>query len=132
MRKFRTPMKRTQAKADPVTPELRLFVLRRDGACVAAVLAPGSHECRDSFGTPHRPDALWKLQVDHIRLEPGGKRRSVASQLVSMCANAHLYDGWATANRPAIRAYLRELPEPENEHAAHVDPCSPACRSLVA
>jgi hypothetical protein len=131
MRKFRKPMSRTQPKADPVTPELRLFVLERDGACVAAKLERG-HSCRDMWGVPHSPTDRRKLSLEHVKdqLRMGKRAPSDPSHLVTLCYGANV--GVPSKElRAALRSYLRTIEGPE-DHSAHVDPCSPTCRSLVA
>lgn len=131
-RGYRRPLRAATRKADPVTAEVREAVLRRDGRCVASILEPG-HECRDMYGTTHHPSALSRMTLDHLRLDPGGKRRSLPSQLVTLCYGAHIATGWATANRPALRDYLARVRDP---HAEHVDPCGapecPAARRVSA
>lgn len=111
-----------------MTPAIRAAVLERDGRCIRSRMDSG-HECRDIFGNPHDPRRLDLLQLDHIQEGYGrmGKRApSDPAHLVTLCWSAHL-GGWATANRPALRAYLAEVGDP---HAAHVDPCSPTCREV--
>jgi hypothetical protein len=92
----RTPLRRSTRKADPVTPEVRLQVLDRDQGCVAVKLGEDPLTCRG------------RLTLDHVKDQPrmGRRAESTPSRLVSVCEWHHLY-GWATANRPALREYLR-------------------------
>jgi hypothetical protein len=97
---------------DPVTPAIRAAVLERDGRCIRSRMDTG-HECRDTWGNPHDSRRLDLLQLDHVQEGYGrmGKRApSDPAHLVSLCAASHL-GGWATANRPALRAYLAALSE---------------------
>lgn len=127
MRHFRKRMARTSAKADPVTPEVRDAVLRRDGRCVAAILEPMHHECRDMWGTPHRPDSLWKLTLEHVKdeLRAGKRAPSDPEHLVALCYGANV-----GVPSKELRAKLREYLRDSNDHDAHVDPC-PACPRRV-
>lgn len=86
------------AKADPVTPELRLAVLERDQECVAVKLGEPKADCRG------------RLTLDHVKDEPRMGRRapSDAAHLATVCEWHHLY-GWATAHRPELREYLRKV-----------------------
>jgi len=110
-------------RRDPVTPELRQFVLARDGACVRFKLDAG-HGCRDTWSIPHAPNRLDLLQLDHVQDGYGrmGRRaKSDPAHLVSLCAAAHL-GGWATSHRPELRAYLASV---TGDHV-HVEPV-PGC-----
>ena len=104
---------RRKPKADPVTEDTRREVLLRDlyllGGCVAAKYDP-DHSCRDQWGTPHRPDDLDKLTLDHVHQGYGmmGRRApSDPAHLISACYSAHL-GGWTTRkdNRALIRWIL--------------------------
>jgi len=79
---------------DKVTPEVRAFVLKRDGGCVAPRLGAADPCSGD-------------VTLDHVRAQPmmGKRAPSSAMHLVSVCRKHHL-DGWATAHRPELRAYL--------------------------
>lgn len=120
------PPKR-RGHADPVTPEVRAAVLARDGGCVASLLDPLGHVCRDAFGWPHHPARVEAMTLDHVQEGYGrmGQRApSDTGHLVALCWNAHL-GGWATANRPALRAYIasKEATDgrlPERRHGHHV------------
>jgi hypothetical protein len=87
---------RRRAHRDPVTPELRLFVLERDHGCVAVTLGAEPGDCRG------------RLQLDHVKDAPmAGKRApSDPGHLASICEFHHL-EGWATSHRPELREYLR-------------------------
>lgn len=108
-------LKRFSAKKDPVLPEVAEAVLKRDGCrCVGPELAriagvdfPGP--CRSRFGRDmDRPGFdydVGALQLDHVREEIGGKRRSEERWLQALCPRCHL-DGFAT--RKDIRAAARQ------------------------
>lgn len=99
--------RRRNGHPDPVTPDLRALVLARDGGCVAAILDPG-HLCRDRWGWPHLPARVELMTLDHVQEAYGrmGQRApSDPAHLVTLCWSAHL-GGWATSNRPALRAYI--------------------------
>ena len=85
---------------DPVTPALRLAVLERDQGCVARQLGADAADCRSP------------LTLDHVKDQPmmGKRAPSDAAHLVTLCWPHHL-DGWATAHRPELRAYLRLIEE---------------------
>ena len=90
-------------RPDAVTPELREAVLRRDGGCVAS-----------RFGLyPYAGPCDGRLTLDHVKDQPrmGKRAPSDAAHLVTLCWHHHL-DGWATAHRPELRAYLREVEKP--------------------
>jgi len=100
-----------RSKADKVSPELHDAAIARDlryaHGCVAAWLDP-AHGCRNRWGDPQWPGA--DLTLDHVQDGYGrmGKRApSDMAHLASLCYGAHL-GGWATANRPLLRTYLRE------------------------
>lgn len=89
---------------DPVTPELRQHVLRRDGGCVAPRLDPDAGRC---YG---------RLTLDHIRDQPmmGKRAPSDPAHLATVC-EAHSEGGmragmqWNTAHRAMLREYLRRV-----------------------
>lgn len=95
----RSPIKRSTRKADPVTPELRVAVLQRDGGCLAVTV-----------GRMDPATCAGRLTLDHVKSEPrmGKRAPSDAAHLATVCEFHHLY-GWATANRPALREYLRSV-----------------------
>jgi hypothetical protein len=83
-------------RKDPVTPELRLAVLERDGGCVAFEWATDA--CKG------------RLTLDHVKDQPmmGKRAPSDMAHLVTVCEHHHL-DGWATSHRPELREYLRSV-----------------------
>lgn len=93
----RTPMRRSRRK-DPVTPELRLAVLERDGGCLAVTI--GGQDPATCDGP---------LQLDHVKDAPRMGKRAPSDErhLASVCRFHHIDGGWATANRPVLREYLR-------------------------
>lgn len=99
---------------DPVTPELREAVLRRDGyQCIAPRIA-----CRDPNHV-YGPNGLCgdvdqcsgRATLDHVKDQPrmGKRAPSDIDHLVTLCEWHHLRSGWATAHRPELRAYLRRV-----------------------
>ena len=85
-------------RADPVTPVVRLAVLERDGGCVAVRLGESPADCGG------------RLTLDHVKDQPRMGRRapSDAAHLVTLCEAHHLWSGWATSHRAALRTYLAE------------------------
>jgi len=82
-------------KRDPVTPELREAVFRRDMGCIAPFIEKTIDLCSG------------RLTLDHVKDQPmmGKRAPSDMEHLVTVCWHHHL-DGWATAHRPELRAYL--------------------------
>ena len=81
-----------------MTPEVRRAVFARDGQqCVAPRLGATDY-------------CAGRLTLDHVKSEPmmGRRAPSDPAHLASICWHHHL-DGWATANRPALRAYLAKV-----------------------
>lgn len=95
-------------RKDPVTPELREAILRRDGACVLSRLHP-NHQCRDTWGTPHHWGDLDRLSIEHVKDQPrmGVRAPSDPAHLVAMCHAGNV--GPSKLDRIAIRAYLAEV-----------------------
>lgn len=91
-------MRRAYRKADPVTPSTRLAVLLRDGGCLAV-----------RIGHQDPADCAGPLTLDHVKDAPrmGKRAPSDAAHLASVCRGHHIDTGWATANRPLLREYLR-------------------------
>lgn len=90
-------MIRRKARKDPVTPEMRLAILKRDGGCMAVVLDPSqSLMCSGP------------LTLDHVKDQPmmGKRAPSDERHLVTLCRYHHIDSGWATAHRPLLRQYL--------------------------
>lgn len=85
-------------RRDPVTPELRLAVLHRDGGCLAPRLGGNAADC------------AGRLTLDHVKDAPmmGRRAPSDAAHLAVLCWQHHL-GGWATAHRPELREYLRAV-----------------------
>ena len=96
-------------RADPVTANLRLQVLTRDGGCIAPLLGGSVHDC---FG---------RLTLEHVKdeLRMGKRAPSDLAHLVTLC-EGHTEPGrragyqWNTdkANRAKVRAYLHLVPVP--------------------
>lgn len=86
-------------RRDSVTPAVALTVLRRDAGCVAVKLGEDPMTCSG------------RLTLDHVKDEPRMGRRapSDAAHLVSLCEWHHLWTGWATSHRPALRLYLAQV-----------------------
>lgn len=97
----RTPMKRSR---DPVTPELRRFVLERDRECVL-VKRDAFHQCHDQWGTWHAPHDLNRLSVEHVKseLRMGVRAPSDPAHLVALCHGANV----AVPSKDE-RAWMRE------------------------
>jgi len=89
---------RRRPHRDPVSPELRLRVLERDGGCMAVVLGGVDPATCDG-----------PLQLDHVLDAPRMGKRAPSDErhLASVCRFHHIDGGWATANRPLLREYLR-------------------------
>lgn len=115
-------------RRDPVTPELRENVFRRDAAKTGwsgigpLCVAPFLDDQIDRAVQKVHPSPCGVARVagpcggrttlDHIQDGYGrmGKRApSDAAHLVSLCENHHLWTGWATAHRPELRAYLASV-----------------------
>lgn len=93
-------MLKRRAKKDPVTPQLRLDVLKRDGGCMAPVLDQSqSLMCSGP------------LTLDHVKDQPRMGKRAPSDErhLVTLCRYHHIDSGWATGHRPLLRQYLAEV-----------------------
>ncbi len=108
----RTPLRRVRLTPDPVTPEVREAVLRRDRGCVLALLQPLSHSCRDAWGNYH---SMWDqdvLTLEHVKdadaLSMGKRAPSDPQHLVALCAHANIGVP-SKAQRAMLRQYLREV-----------------------
>jgi len=101
-------MIRRKPRKDPVTQEVAIAVLKRDGGCLAPRLGGSFMDC------------AGRATLDHVRDEPmmGKRAPSDMAHLVTLCEGHHLWTGWATANRPALREYLRSV----NGEDVQVDP----------
>lgn len=108
----RTPLARSSLRPKPrsnrMTTPSHDAVLALDRECVAVLLG-ATDVCRDRWGTPHVSWEASRLTVDHVKAAPmmgQSEDRDDRTQAVSLCWHHHL-DGWATASRPLLRAYLR-------------------------
>lgn len=105
---------RRRARKDPVTPELREAVLRRDRVCFVSRVDL-SHICRDGWGMPHRSDDTNRLSIEHVKDEPrmGVRAPSDAGHCLALCHGAN--NGVPSKEmRAAMRSYLARV----NESAA--------------
>lgn len=110
---------------DPVTPEVRLFMLQRDGGCVAPRLGESYGSCSGPLTLDHVKDQP-PVGAPVVKRGPERKRRyrapSDAAHLAVVCAYHHL-EGWATSHRPELRAYLRTVGHPHVELVEGCDEC---------
>lgn len=99
-------------RRDPVTPELREFVMRRDGKCVLAIF-DASHQCYDAFGRPHASDDLDKLQLEHVkdRLRMGKRAPSDPLHLLTLCGFRNVIRPPTKIERVLMRQYLQKFVE---------------------
>lgn len=100
---------RRRGHKDPVTAELRAFVLDRDGWCVLAKLNP-EHQCRDTWGTPHHPADKSRLTIEHVKTElrMGVRAPSDKDHLITLCYGANVGVP-SKSEREAFRAYLARV-----------------------
>ena len=86
-------------RRDPVTADVALTVLARDGGCVAPRLGGSYADCGG------------RITLDHVKDQPrmGKRAPSDPAHLVSLCSRHHLETGWATSHRPELREYLRSV-----------------------
>ena len=107
----KSPLRR-HARKDPVTPELRELVFRRDQrSCIAPRVDAMAGECRDRFGNLVRPSDEWALTLEHVQVGYGSmglRAPSVAACLLTVCFGHHL-GGWSTGHKDAERAYLARV-----------------------
>lgn len=87
---------------DRVLPEVRAAVFRRDRQCILWLLDKTHGVCRDAYGQAHLPTEMERLTLEHVRLEPGGKRHSDEGHMVAMC-------GWANDQHHGSRTDIRAL-----------------------
>jgi hypothetical protein len=95
-------------RSDPVTGDVTLEVLGRDGGCVAVLLGELPSSCSG------------RLTLDHVYRHAGGTKGvrapSRAATLVTLC-EGHTEPGmrsgsqWNTANRQLLRRYLEGFDE---------------------
>ena len=83
---------------------LRTEVINRDRQCVASI-RDKAHECRDKWGDPHRPDALLKLTLEHVK-DDRGRRLDSPDWCIALCSDANVNQHWSSANRDAALLYL--------------------------
>ncbi len=100
---------RRRAHKDPVTSELRDFILARDRVCFLSRVDL-SHICRDRWGMPHRSDDTDRLSLEHVKDEPrmGVRAPSDAKHLLALCHGAN---GSVPSKemRAAMRSYLARV-----------------------
>jgi len=106
----KTPLRRVRLTPDPVTPEVREAVLRRDQMCVLAKTRYPGHICRTAWGYQHRPTDLDLLTMEHVKddLAMGKRAPSDPQHLVALCAHANIGVP-SKAQRAMLRQYLREV-----------------------
>lgn len=121
-----------RAREDRVSPELALYVVRRDRGCVvqrlASVLPVRVGPCRDRSGNVLSTwEALFVSLVDweriltiaHVRDRRGGRTgkrpASTPRRLAAVCAGHHLLDPTVDQAdvRPIVDAYLEEQEGPD-------------------
>ena len=105
----KTPLRRVRLTPDPVTPEVREAVLRRDQMCVLWRL-DRRHYCRDGWGNRHDARDLDRLTMEHVKdeLAMGKRAPSDPQHLVALCAHANIGVP-SKAQRALLRQYLREV-----------------------
>jgi hypothetical protein len=110
------PMKRSMGTVIPTA--MKLEVYDRDQGCVGP-----------RVGMPC--DCGGQLEPDHVRASHGTGMKSDTEtwNLVALCSMHHRMKTEAGKTwRPVLLDYLASVEDP---HAAHVDPCGPACRAAV-
>lgn len=95
---------------DPVTPGLALYIFQRDGGCLAVSIGgEDPATCRGRLTADHVKDQP-QIGAPIVKRGPERKHRyrapSDARHLVTVCEHHHVFGGWATANRAALRDYL--------------------------
>ncbi len=90
---------RRRAHRDPVTEEVRQYVLERDGYRCLGPRLGAMTQCRGP------------LTLDHVKSQPmmGKRAPSRADSLVTLCQFHHVETRWATSHRDTLRAYLRAM-----------------------
>jgi hypothetical protein len=96
-------------RKDGVTPEMREYILKRDGMCFVFYVQRGAHVCRNQAGVPHSPFALGEMTIDHFWHIPGGVKGKRApsgpSNLTAMCYWANVVTKPSREIRQAQREY---------------------------
>lgn len=107
---FPKPLRRKKKEREPFPADLHAFVLNRDKECFLYKL-DRDHVCRDRWGTPHAPNDLRYLTVDHVHLHAGGTKGRRADDrkenLVAMCHSGNV-GAPSEKVREAERSYLRD------------------------
>jgi len=101
---------------DPVSPELREQVLRRDGRCFLSrpesLARFGPHACQTRFNRKHPPYATNLLEIEHFHLHAQGtygkRAQSSLRTCVALCGYAN-YQGPSEDMRDAMREYTAGL-----------------------
>jgi hypothetical protein len=94
---------------------LRRTVFERDRWLCLARVRDATHRCRNRWGEEVEPREgvtyVNALTLEHVRLEPGGKRRDDERFCVTLChgANAEEHWGSTTDHRAWLNAYLDAL-----------------------
>jgi 5-methylcytosine-specific restriction endonuclease McrA len=91
---------------DPVTSELRLLVIKRDGGCVGALVGMPS-ACGTQFGSGTK----GPMEIDHVVSGGFGKRGpSIPENLVVICGFHHRMKTESSRMwRPKIIEYLEKF-----------------------
>lgn len=91
---------------DPVTPELRLAVMKRDKTCVGPRIGM-PNQCGSQFGS----GAHIVLELDHVDNAGFGKRGpSLTGNLVVLCGYHHRIKTEASRKwKPLLRKYLEGM-----------------------
>ena len=94
---------------DPVTPEVRQEVMRRDGECVLKK-RDLFHQCRDQWGDWHDSRDVNRLSLEHVKdeLRAGVRAPSDPQHLVALCHAANV-NVPSKGERQWMREYLRGL-----------------------
>jgi hypothetical protein len=100
---------RRRPRTNTMSAESHDRVIAMDGQCVTILLDPFAGVCHDRFGNPHVSWDRHLLTVDHVKDAPmmgDSEDRDDVTKCVALCYHHHL-NGWATANRPLLRLYLK-------------------------
>jgi len=95
----RGPIRRkSRPENDRVTPSLWLYVISRDGGCMAPILDREAGPCRNKWGVVVARNNESALTVQHVWLDysvKGDRAPSDKEHLLCLCWGHHL-GGWAT------------------------------------